>query len=85
MEDQLIVAMDLAANLERDGYNVTGMADNAEEAIELFRRHHIDIVLMDIKNIGDKTGLKPPMKFWQSGQFGLFISLHLLIQLLLSG
>ena len=57
VEDESIVAMDLAAGLERDGYNVVGTADSAEEAIEIFRQYDVDIVLMDINIMGDKDGI----------------------------
>lgn len=36
VEDESIVAMDLASGLEQDGYQVAGIADNAEEAQQLF-------------------------------------------------
>jgi DNA-binding LytR/AlgR family response regulator len=58
VEDESIVAMDLAAGLERDGYNVVGTADSAEEAIEIFRQNEVDIVLMDISIIGDRDGIE---------------------------
>ena len=57
VEDESIVALDLAAGLERDGYNVVGIADNAEEAISIFRENDVDIALMDINIIGDKDGV----------------------------
>lgn len=57
VEDEAIVAMDLAAGLERDGYEVTGIADNAETALELFKEHETDIVLMDVNIIGKKDGI----------------------------
>ncbi len=57
VEDESIVALDLATGLERDGYHVAGIADNAEEAKELFNSNNIDILLMDINIIGDKDGI----------------------------
>jgi two-component system, response regulator PdtaR len=57
VEDESIVAMDLANGLERDGYHVTGIADNADEAQELFNTHEVDIVLMDVNILGDKDGI----------------------------
>ncbi|MBS1564411.1 MAG: LytTR family transcriptional regulator DNA-binding domain-containing protein [Bacteroidetes bacterium] len=57
VEDEAIVAMDLAQGLEKDGYSVAGIADNSEEALELFGTHPIDIVLMDVHIIGDKDGI----------------------------
>ncbi|MBL0358065.1 MAG: response regulator [Chitinophagaceae bacterium] len=57
VEDESIVAMDLAAGLQMDGYNVVGIADNAEEAEELFKNNPVDIILMDIQIIGDRDGI----------------------------
>lgn len=57
VEDESIVALDLAAGLEKEGYNVVGIADNSEEAMELFREHEVDILLMDINIFGDKDGI----------------------------
>ncbi|MES2773340.1 MAG: response regulator [Bacteroidota bacterium] len=57
VEDEGIVAMNLSAGLEHDGYHVVGIADNAAEAVDLFKEHEVDIVLMDINIIGDKDGI----------------------------
>jgi DNA-binding LytR/AlgR family response regulator len=57
VEDEAIVALDLAQGLEKDGYEVAGIADNSAEAQELFSSHNIDIVLMDVNIIGDKDGI----------------------------
>ena len=46
VEDESIVALDLSAGLEKDGYNVVGIADNAGEARQLFTEHKVDILLI---------------------------------------
>ena len=58
VEDEALIAMDLAAGLERDGYRVAGIADTAEEAREIFMREEVDIVLMDIHIHGDADGVE---------------------------
>jgi Response regulator of the LytR/AlgR family len=58
VEDESIVAMDLASGLEQDGYQVAGIADNAEEAQQLFSENEVDIVLMDVNIIGNKDGIE---------------------------
>lgn len=58
VEDEALVAMDLAEGLERDGYAVAGIADCAEEAIQIFRQESIDIVLMDVHLTGHKDGIE---------------------------
>lgn len=57
VEDESIVAMDLAAGLEHDGYRVTGIADNYDEAVKMFSSGQVDILLMDIHIHGDKDGV----------------------------
>lgn len=57
VEDESIVALDLANGLEKDGYNIAGIADNAEEARQIFIDQEVDIVLMDVNIIGDKDGI----------------------------
>jgi two-component system, response regulator PdtaR len=57
VEDESIVAMDLSQGLEHEGYRVIGIADNAEEAQQLFSDNEVDIVLMDVNIIGDKDGI----------------------------
>jgi two-component system, response regulator PdtaR len=58
VEDESIVAMDLSAGLEHDGYTVVGIADNYEEAVQLFSANTVDILLMDIHIQGDKDGVE---------------------------
>jgi len=57
VEDEGIVAMDLAAGLQMDGYHIAGIADNAESAITIFKEETVDIVLMDINIIGETDGV----------------------------
>jgi two-component system, response regulator PdtaR len=58
VEDESIVAMDLSAGLEHDGYNVVGIADNYTDAIRLFSDNAVDILLMDINIYGNKDGVE---------------------------
>ncbi len=57
VEDESIVALDLATALHEDGYEVIGIADQAEEATRLFNQHAVDIILMDIHLAGEKDGI----------------------------
>lgn len=65
VEDESIVAMDLAAGLEHDGYHIAGIADSAEEARALFNQHKVDILLMDVNIIGDKDGIDTAIELLQ--------------------
>ncbi|WP_421788828.1 ANTAR domain-containing response regulator [Gardnerella sp. DNF01205] len=48
-EDESVNRMDLVAMLEDNGYQVVGQAANGQEAIELTRENHPDVVCMDVK------------------------------------
>ncbi len=58
VEDESIVAMDLAAGLELDGYAVTEIADNYDDAVRIFSSNHVDILLMDIHIHGNRDGVE---------------------------
>lgn len=57
VEDEQLIALELAAGLERDGYRVAGIADTFEEARAIFSREVVDIVLMDIHIRGRLDGV----------------------------
>ncbi len=57
VEDESIVALNLAAGLQNEGYNIIGIADNSVDAKELFTSGSVDILLMDINILGDKDGI----------------------------
>lgn len=58
VEDESIVAMDLAMRLQKVGYEVVGLADNSDDALQLFRDENPDLVLMDININGSKDGIE---------------------------
>ena len=57
VEDERIVALDLAATLRRLGYTVEGPVGSGEEAIEAASRVRPDVVLMDIRLDGPMDGV----------------------------
>lgn len=57
VEDEQLIALELATGLERDGYRVAGIADTFEEALDIFSREVVDIVLMDICIRGKVDGV----------------------------
>ena len=57
VEDEGIVAMELARKLEQLGYEVAGTAERGEEAVALAARLRPDLVLMDILLIGAMDGI----------------------------
>jgi DNA-binding LytR/AlgR family response regulator len=68
VEDESIVALDLANGLGQDGYQVAGIADNAEEAQQLFSENEVDIVLMDVNIIGSKDGIDTAVELLKKKQ-----------------
>lgn len=62
VEDERIVAMDIAASLRSLKYDVVGMAASADEAYDLAITHKPDIILMDIRLKGETDGIKATEK-----------------------
>jgi hypothetical protein len=58
VEDEALIALDLERRLLRAGYDVVGIADNRDEAVELFREKQPDLVLMDIFIRGSVDGIE---------------------------
>jgi two-component system cell cycle sensor histidine kinase/response regulator CckA len=58
VEDETIVAMDLAAGLRRVGYEVVATVRTGEDAIASTRRLEPDLVLMDIRLKGEMDGIQ---------------------------
>lgn len=58
VEDEAVVAEDVAAKLRRLGHKVAGMAVTAEEALEMCARLCPDLVLMDIQIKGESDGIE---------------------------
>lgn len=57
VEDELLVARDLAERLKQAGYEITGITDRMEPAIAAFKKDLPDLVLLDITISGKKTGI----------------------------
>ncbi|HEY2773221.1 MAG TPA: sigma-54 dependent transcriptional regulator [Candidatus Binatia bacterium] len=57
VEDESIVAFDIATRLRRLGHVVVGTARSAEVAWQLCEEHRPDLVLMDVRIEGDEDGI----------------------------
>ena len=57
VEDDGVLALDLADTLDELGYTVAGTATRGEEAIDLARRIHPHLILMDVGLAGDIDGI----------------------------
>jgi DNA-binding LytR/AlgR family response regulator len=58
VEDELIIAEDIAMNLQNAGYNVVAIAIDFDEAIDNIKTHQPDLILLDIHLAGSKSGLE---------------------------
>lgn len=57
VEDESIIALDLAEGLRRLGYEVPAIAASADEAFDAVMQHDPDLVLMDVRIQGDVDGI----------------------------
>src|SRR5215471_20191411 len=62
VEDERIVARALQCELEHFGYQVSGIASSAKEAVEKAVDSRPDLVLMDIHLKGDEDGIEAARK-----------------------
>lgn len=57
VEDESVVAMDIAGQLHEMGYRVCGCVDNGADAILRARAERPDLVLMDVVLKGEMDGI----------------------------
>ena len=58
VEDEPIIAKEIALNLEDNGFDISGIAHNSEKALELLYSRKIDLAILDIAIAGSKNGLE---------------------------
>lgn len=58
VEDEVLVAEDIAGDLDKEGFDVTEIVISGDEAIEAIERNPPDIVLMDINIKGKLDGIE---------------------------
>lgn len=58
IEDELIVAENIAAVLESEGYEVVGIADRSSSALDMFKEHKPHLVICDIQIKGKLNGIE---------------------------
>jgi two-component system cell cycle sensor histidine kinase/response regulator CckA len=77
VEDEAIVAMDIAMRLELSGYQVVGTAPSAERALTLARSQRPDLVLMDIRLQGPVDGVDAAIELRRRHQVPVvFLTAH---------
>jgi DNA-binding NtrC family response regulator len=58
IEDEILLAMNVQRDLESMGYNVVGIAESADAALDIISKEPPDIVLMDIVIQGHMNGIE---------------------------
>lgn len=58
VEDESLIAEDIALKLTNSGYEVTATVDNCEAAIESAKTNQPDIAFLDIEITGEKDGIE---------------------------
>ena len=58
IEDEAVLALDLQAMLQAEGYQVVGVASSGPRALELATQHPVDLVLCDIRLQGPWDGIE---------------------------
>lgn len=75
VEDEILIADTIQRYLEQQGYQVSGIAISYEEAVQLYATEQPDLVLIDIRLSGPKTGIDLALFLQQQGQTVPFIYL----------
>lgn len=65
VEDEVLVAMDIKASLEKAGYSVASVLDG-ESAIEYVGSTSPDVILMDIGLAGELNGIDAAKEIWKT-------------------
>lgn len=74
VEDEPIIAISLALELEASGHTVVGPTTTSPEAIELARQHRPGLALLDIDINGDEDGIDLARGLQQLGIPSLFLT-----------
>ena len=75
VEDDWFAGMDMQGALQDAGFTVLELATTAEEAIEAARVHEPDIIIMDVRLVGERDGVDAALEIGR--RFGircLFVS-----------
>ncbi len=57
VEDEFIVSMEMETALAEAGFAVVGVANTADQAVQYATRERPDLVIMDIRLIGQRDGI----------------------------
>jgi DNA-binding NarL/FixJ family response regulator len=77
VEDDHLVALEIESALREAGFEVTGIASSADEAIDLARSAAPDLAVMDIRLAGERDGIDAALElFRELGIRCIFATAH---------
>lgn len=65
VEDDVFIRLDLVTHLRAAGHTVVGTADSAAGAVRLAEREQPDLVLMDVRLLGERDGIDAAIEIYQ--------------------
>ena len=78
VEDDVFIRLDLLTHLRTAGHTVVGTADSAADAVRLADQQRPDLMLMDVRLLGEGDGIEAATEIWQRFAIrSLFISANL--------
>jgi len=66
VEDEFIVSMEMESALAEAGFTVVGVANSADQAVQYAVRERPDLVIMDIRLIGQRDGIDAAIEISRS-------------------
>jgi len=77
VEDEYLVAMMVENDLDEAGFNIVGVANSAEKAVSMALIEQPDLIIMDIRLIGERDGIDAALEiFTKTGIRCLFATAH---------
>lgn len=76
VEDEFLVAMTIEEILLEAGHEIVGLVATGEEAIQAGASLRPDLVLMDIRLVGQMTGIEAALELSEKGIPSLFATSH---------
>jgi two-component system, response regulator PdtaR len=78
VEDEVFIRLDVMTHLQSGGHQVVGTADSAAGAVNVVEEKKPDLVLMDVRLIGERDGIQAAIEIWQRFAIrSLFVSANL--------
>lgn len=77
VEDEFLVAMMLENDLNDAGFKVVGLANSAEKAVAMAKTEQPDLIIMDIRLIGERDGIDAATQIYnETGIRSIFATAH---------